>query len=130
MRRLALALALSSLVGPVAAQWTICSIKSQKDSVAFRAVGWNAGTGEAKAMDGLGATHQGRVTGSRPHGSGRKVNLAIDFNDGIFGRLPTEFVVFPSGSEVRVIGVSYRIVDGARLLDISWGNHIAECSTL
>lgn len=130
MQRLALAVALAAIGGPVAAQWTICSIKVPKDSMGFKSVGWNASTGEAKAIDSYGATHRGKVTGSRPHDSGRKVNVVIDHNDAVLGGRLTEFVVFPAGTEMRVIGVSYRTVDGTRLLDLSWGNHPAECMTL
>ena len=66
---------------------------------------------------------------SRPHDSGSKVNLF--FPDVQPFSEDQEYIVFPVGKEQhRIIGVSYRTINGTRVLNASLGNYEAHCSSL
>lgn len=107
------------------AETTYCQIFSE---LSFRSIEWDDKSGLAKATDFSGETYPGKVSSIRKHNQGVKVNIDIDYRPAALGERPAEFVIFQdSNVSFKVFGVSYKLKDGKRLLDISWGNNKAEC---
>jgi len=107
---------------------TICKVKS--DTVSPLAVSWDTDTGLAKIQLRYGDPVEGRLTMSRPHDDGVKVNLFFPKTDKPLSE-DMEFIVFPVFKTThRILGVSYRTIDGRRFLNASLGNFEALCNTL
>lgn len=107
---------------------TICKVKS--DTISPLAVSWDTDTGLAKIQLSYGDPIEGRLTMSRPHDGGVKVNLFFPKTDKPLSD-DMEFIVFPVFNTThRILGVSYRTIDGTRVLHASHGNFEALCNTL
>jgi len=118
-------LTLSTTINIYASQY-ICKIN---DSCDFTTIGWNTVTKTAKLIESSGKVDIGKVTLSRKHDEGFKVNIDIKYVNHSY-RDMSEFIIFTVGKEHRVIGAGFIIKDGKKYLDISYGNHKADCLSL
>lgn len=92
---------------------------------------WDSETGSAKFVDIDGAEHAGSVTLTRTHDKGEKVNLRFLFeNPKKMAANTAEFIIFPVGSDYRIIGVGYVEADGAEHLSTLIENSDAACVKL
>ena len=121
------ALLLLGVAAPAFAQTTICKIEG--DSIGPELISWDTKTQRAQVKL-LGEDLQGKMTWKRKHDDlGDKVNLSFTPADPLFGD-EYEFVVFPTESGHRVMGVGYKYYNGVKYLNISQGNYAAVCSSL
>jgi len=112
---------------PAFAQTTICKVEG--DSTGPELISWDTKTQRAQVKL-LGEDLQGKMTWKRKHDDlGDKVNLSFTPADPLFGD-EYEFVVFPTESGHRVMGVGYKYYNGVKYLNISQGNYVAVCSSL
>ena len=121
------ALLLLGAAAPAFAQTTICKVEGATTGPEL--ISWDTKTQRAEVKM-LGEALQGKLTWRRKHDDlGDKVNLSFTPADPLFGD-EYEFVVFPTESGHRVMGVGYKYYGGVKYLNISQGNYSATCSSL
>ncbi len=114
---------------PAIAGTTICKVTG--DAFMVKAISWDMDSRKAKVQLDFGEPIDGKVTMVRPHEPyGVKVNLSFAPSNDIYGD-ELEFMVFPRPkADFRVVGVGYKLVSGAKILNMSLGNNEALCNTL
>lgn len=113
----------------VYASSTFCKIEKQGAVNFFKAVTWNEKTKEAELIDWKDKTFSGKVTLSRKHFEGQKVNILVHFKKPYLGINIAEFIVFPVKKDFRILGSGYVVKKGKRFLNITYGNRTAKCLT-
>ena len=110
------------------ADTTMCVIDDPYSLV--KAISWNSKTGDAAVKTAFEDNYAGKVTGTRVHNMGQKVNISVTYNPTFLDSTSAEFIIFPIEKGHRVIGVDYLFSDGKKLLDKSSVSSDATCHTL
>jgi hypothetical protein len=126
MKALWIVLVLWFLSASAQAQTNVCLIPDEISLT--KSIAWDPIKLTAEAIDSLGNTHKGKVTLISDHKpNGVKTNLFVLYTEPYFGADASEYIVFSTGKEFRVIGVNYVFRNGKYHLKSSSGNHVANC---
>lgn len=129
MKCMGLALSLC-LFSPLAhAASTMCAVP--ETTAHIKGIGWDDQKLTAKVVFLAGTSFDGTVTLVSPHNpNGVKTNIFVKYPKPQYGYDATEFIVFSTGAEFRVIGVNYVFRRNKYHLSSLSGNYVAKCLSL
>ncbi len=118
------ALLLSTVAPLASAEWITCTTS---DEFRFKTISWNSVSRKAKGTDRLGDAFAGRITAIRKDSDGNRINIEAVYEHRVMGPMQIEIVMYPVYKAHRVMAVGYVTHEGQRLLNMNFGNHLADC---
>lgn len=126
MKTLWIVLGLWALSASAQAGTSFCLIPDKDADI--RAVTWDTIKLSAEVTNFMGKTDKGKVTLKTPHKPyGFKTNIFIKYSEPYFGADASEYIVFSTGKEYRVIGVNYVFRNNKYHFSSLLGNFVATC---